>query len=163
MIEELVNTLRSIIAPIVSGGGFGLVEIKYHKSGQEHVICVLADKPNGGITIQECALLNTQIRNVLEQESFLEGNFTLEVCSPGLDRPLVEEKDFLRCVPCKIRVFLKEYLNAGSNGNKKKEFEGELVEVLPGAIKLNTSCGVLVIPISNIVKAKQIIYSATQN
>lgn len=157
MMDELLNVLRSIIAPIVSENGFELVEVKYHKAGIEHVICVLADKPLGGITIAECALLNTQIRNTLEKESFLEGNFTLEVCSPGLDRPLVEERDFLRAVKSKIRVFLKDYLNTGLNGNKKKEFEGELVEVLPQAIKLNTSYGVLVIPISNIERAKQII------
>ena len=155
--DTRLESLAAMLEPLITEKGFELVEIKPRRAGAELFISAFIDKPGGGITLDECAMINGEIRAYLEKELFPEGKFTLDVASPGLDRPLRTQKDFLRVMGKNIRVFLKDYMSVSAGGRAKKEFAGALIEALVDAIKINTSEGVLSVPLSNIINAKQIV------
>lgn len=75
-----------------------LVDIIYRYEGRGLVLRVLVDKPEGGITLDECAGLNNEISRILDEKDMLQQRYILEVSSPGLDRPLNSKNDFLRCI-----------------------------------------------------------------
>ena len=150
--HEAPTTLEAIVEPLITEEGFDLVELRLRGSGRNQVLSILADRPYGGITVDECAMLNEKIRLLLEKEAVLGEDCTLEVSSPGLDRPLVERKDFLRAAGRNLRIFLKEPVDG------RLELIGRLIEVGEDKINLETENGaVAAILISNIIKTKQIL------
>lgn len=154
--DEIISVLKMIIEPFVVKKGFDLVEINLGGPLRRRVLSIFTDRPEGGVTMEECAMLNREIQLLLEREAVLEESYVLEVSSPGLDRPFVNKKDFERALRRNLRVFLKDFMSAGIEENKRKEFAGTLVDVADDTISLNTKDGVLIIPISNITMAKQI-------
>ena len=94
---------------ITQAQGLELVEVKIGIHHKDVLIQVLADKPQGGISIEECSLLNRSIVEAIDKDGILsEDGYSLEVASPGLDRPLVTYKDFSRNMNAQVRVWLKE-------------------------------------------------------
>ena len=103
-----------------------------------------------GITLDECAQLNRQIGQILEQQDFLPQGYILEVSSPGLDRPLVSTRDFQRCQGKTIRAVLHQPIE-GEN-----VFTGVLDKIEEKQIIINTSDGRIInISRENISKARQ--------
>jgi ribosome maturation factor RimP len=87
----------------------------------------------------------------------LEGDYIIEVSSPGVDRLLTRRKEFLKAIRRNLRVLLKSPMEAEFGSKEKQEFSGELLEANEENIHLNTKEGILIIPLSNIDKAKQVI------
>src|SRR3989338_2787065 len=87
--------------------GVELVDLKVNRYRGDVAIQIFADRPAGGITIGECSALNRRINETLEREN-LALDYTLEVSSPGLDRPLRTKKDFARVIGKEIRFYLSE-------------------------------------------------------
>jgi ribosome maturation factor RimP len=86
-----------------------LVEFKMAVHKKDVLIQVLADTPQGKIGIEECTLLNRSIVEAIDKEGFFgEDGYSLEVSSPGLDRPLMTYKDFSRNIDAEVRIWLKE-------------------------------------------------------
>lgn len=107
---EIESRLKEIEAQIEQGGA-ELVEAQYRRTGHRGVLTFLVDK-KGGISLEECAELNRRLGHFFDQMTeqaaegagFLTGSYFLEVCSPGLDRPLKAVKDFRRVVGEQLRV-----------------------------------------------------------
>jgi ribosome maturation factor RimP len=87
---------------------------------------------------------------MLDENEFIDNRYILEVSSPGLDRPLVTKNDFLRCLKKRVRFFLTEPING------KPEWEGAILKADDEAVYVDIG-EELVIPLSKINKAKQII------
>lgn len=85
--------LAAIIQPTIEGMGYELVRIRL-MGGKTRILQVMADRPDGGINVDDCARISTAISAVLDVEDPIEDNYTLEVSSPGIDRPLTRLKDF---------------------------------------------------------------------
>jgi len=85
--------LAAILAPVIEGMGFELVRVRY-MSGKTKTLQVMADRPEGGIEVDECGAISTAISAALDVEDPLEDAYMLEVSSPGIDRPLTRPKDF---------------------------------------------------------------------
>jgi ribosome maturation factor RimP len=85
--------LASIVAPVIEGMGFELVRIRL-MGGRTPTLQIMADRPEGGIVVDECARISTALSAVLDVEDPIEDNYVLEVSSPGIDRPLTRLKDF---------------------------------------------------------------------
>lgn len=85
--------LAEILTPVIEGLGFELVRVRL-MGGKTRVLQVMADRQDGGIEIEECASISTNISAILDVEDPIEGNYVLEVSSPGIDRPLTRLKDF---------------------------------------------------------------------
>ena len=85
--------LAEIITPVIEGLGFELVRVRL-MGGKTRILQIMADRPEGGIVVDDCARISTAVSAVLDVEDPIEDNYTLEVSSPGIDRPLTRLKDF---------------------------------------------------------------------
>ena len=131
-----------------------IIEVKITGHSRDAVIQVLADQLNGSISIQQCSRLNHSIVEAIDKEGILsEDGYSLEVSSPGLDRPLVTYKDFLRNINAEVSVFINEQIPG------KKEFKGVVFEVTEEVLKLKTGKEnkEITIPISQITKGLLVI------
>lgn len=85
--------LAGIVAPVIEGMGFELVRLRL-MSGKYSTLQIMAERPEGGIEIEDCARISTAVSAALDVEDPIEDAYTLEVSSPGIDRPLTRLKDF---------------------------------------------------------------------
>jgi len=85
--------LAEIITPVIEDMGYELVRVRL-MSGKESTLQVMADKPDGGIEVDDCAAISTAVSATLDVEDPILDAYTLEVSSPGIDRPLTRLKDF---------------------------------------------------------------------
>jgi ribosome maturation factor RimP len=85
--------LAAIVTPAIEGLGFELVRIRL-MGGKTRTLQIMADRPEGGIVVEDCARISTAVSAILDVEDPVEDNYILEVSSPGIDRPLTRLKDF---------------------------------------------------------------------
>lgn len=85
--------IAGIVEPTIAGMGYELVRLRL-MGGQKKTLQIMADRPEGGIEVDDCAKISTAVSAVLDVEDPLEDAYTLEVSSPGIDRPLTRLKDF---------------------------------------------------------------------
>ena len=85
--------IAEIVTPVIEGLGFELVRLRL-QGGNTPILQIMADKPDGGIEVDDCAAISTEVSAHLDVEDPIEDNYTLEVSSPGIDRPLTRLKDF---------------------------------------------------------------------
>lgn len=149
--ETLINELSGIIGDYLKGKGLDLVDLIYRYEGRDLFLRILLDKPQGGVSLDDCAQLNNEISKILDEKDILQERYILEVSSPGLDRPLKQKSDFLRCINRKIKIFLNESING------KMEIEGVITKVEDDTVYIEVKREVIAIPLSKINKAKQII------
>ncbi len=128
-VEKIAEKLA---IPIIEKEEFELVDIEYKKEGVHWYLRLYIDKP-GGITLDDCQKVSEQLSAELDKTDPIKENYFLEVSSPGLDRPLKKEKDFIRFKGEMVEVRLYEALD----GNKV--IEGELIGLEDNLIKLNVA------------------------
>ena len=114
--------LRKLLEPGVAATGFELVDVEIAGSQHSPTLRVYIDGP-AGVNVDDCARVSRQLSALLDVEDPLPGHYTLEVSSPGLDRPLVKPEDFKRFVGETIKVKMHEPLQG------RKNFSGRLVDV----------------------------------
>ena len=114
IVEELVN-------PILLRENFELVDIEYTKEGPHRYLRVFLDKV-GGITLDDCQKVSEILSDKLDEIDPIKENYFLEVSSPGLDRPLKNDRDLKRHIGELVEVRLYQAID------KQKDFEGELIE-----------------------------------
>lgn len=85
--------MAEIVRPVVEGLGCELVRIRL-MSGKRTTLQIMAEKPEGGIEVDDCARISSEVGALLDVEDPIEGDYALEVSSPGIDRPLTRLKDF---------------------------------------------------------------------
>ena len=91
--SQLPDRLTEIIAPVVEAAGFELVRVRVTGSATK-TLQVMAERPDRTMSAEDCAKLSRALSPVLDDADPITGNYTLEVSSPGIDRPLVRLKDF---------------------------------------------------------------------
>jgi ribosome maturation factor RimP len=94
---EIADQVRELIADYLDREGVELVEITYKREQRGMVLRLLVDTPEG-ITIDECEELNNFVSEVLDKENIIDERYTIEVSSPGLDRPIKTARDFERAM-----------------------------------------------------------------
>ncbi|RMH41396.1 MAG: ribosome maturation factor RimP [Alphaproteobacteria bacterium] len=85
--------LAEIVRPVIEDMGFELVRLRF-MGGKTKTLQIMADRPDGGIEVDDCAEISTAVSAVLDVEDPIADAYTLEVSSPGIDRPLTRLKDF---------------------------------------------------------------------
>jgi ribosome maturation factor RimP len=85
--------IAEIVTPTIEGMGFEVVRVRL-LGGRTKTVQIMAERPEGGIEVDECARISTAVSAVLDVDDPLEDAYTLEVSSPGIDRPLTRLKDF---------------------------------------------------------------------
>ena len=101
---ELREKALDIISSI-SSFGYRLIRIKIHTYSSDTVQFMIERNDLKNITISDCVKVNKQLFNLLDNNSFLQ-KFSIEVSSPGINRPLIEYKDFVRFIGSKIKIEL---------------------------------------------------------
>lgn len=89
--------------PVLEETGFELVDVEYLSDRGRWILRVFMDK-EGGVTIEDCARASREIGDLIDVKDLIDHEYVLEVSSPGLDRPLKKEKDFVRAVGKKIKL-----------------------------------------------------------
>ncbi|MFZ5989837.1 MAG: ribosome maturation factor RimP [Bacillota bacterium] len=116
-IEEIITEFAN---PIVEKHSFELVDVEFIKEGSSWYLRIYIDKP-GGITIDDCQVVSEEISDKLDKEDPIDQSYFLEVSSPGLERPLKKDSDFVKFKGELVEVKLYKPVDG------KKIFEGELI------------------------------------
>ena len=117
--KDYESKTETLIQPLIDDNHFELVDVEWVKEGANWYLRVYIDK-EGGITVDDCELVSRAFEETLDKEDYISENYIFEVSSPGLDRPLKKEKDFIRNIGKDVEVKLYKAIN------KEKEFVGIL-------------------------------------
>lgn len=99
----IADEVSKLVEPILAGIGFELVEVEYLMHYGRWVLRVYVDK-EGGVTIDDCASVSSELGDLIDVKEFIQHPYILEVSSPGLDRPLKKEKDFIQAIGKKVKI-----------------------------------------------------------
>ncbi|MBQ1367954.1 MAG: ribosome maturation factor RimP [Firmicutes bacterium] len=105
--QELIDHVEAIAVKLAEGFGYEIVDVDYVKEGPNWYLKVFADK-QGGFSINDCVALSHALEEKLEENDPIENAYILEVSSPGLDRPLKKDKDFIRSIGKLVDIKLFE-------------------------------------------------------
>jgi ribosome maturation factor RimP len=119
--------IAGIITPVVEGMGFELVRVRL-MGGKTKTLQIMAERPEGGIEVDDCARISTAVSATLDVEDPLEDAYTLEVSSPGIDRPLTRLKDFESWEGYEAKIETTEMIDG------RRRFKGMLQGVEDGEI-----------------------------
>ncbi len=114
--------IAEIITPVVEDMGFEIVRVRL-MSGKESTLQIMAQKPDGTIEVDECGQISTAISAVLDVEDPILDAYTLEVSSPGIDRPLTRLKDFDQWQGFEAKIETEELIDG------RRRFKGQLAGV----------------------------------
>jgi ribosome maturation factor RimP len=113
-ITLITKEVSDLIEPILDEIGFELVDVEYLPERGRWVLRIYIDKDDG-ITIDDCATVSRELGNLIDIKDVIEHEYVLEVSSPGLNRPLKKETDFIRSIGKKIKVKAKIPINGQRN------------------------------------------------
>jgi len=149
MKKNLIETMEELTKPIITSEGLELIDVEYQKESRGWILRFYVDTP-GGVTINHCSSLSRQIGDILEVKDIIPHGYILEISSPGLNRRLKREKDFISSIGKIIKVKTFEPIE------QRKNFQGTLLSCEHGNIILKTDNQDAVIPLSLISKAHSI-------
>lgn len=150
---DIPTHVSGLLQPILKEMGLELVDLVFRPQGRGHLLQVFIDKP-GGVTLDDCADLSRELSVQLDVDDCIAGRYTLEVSSPGLDRPLVKEQDFVR-YQGKLAVIKTTELFKDEKGSPRKTFLGILEGVQDNVVVIRLKEGPLArIPLEKIAKAR---------
>ncbi|KIN65702.1 Ribosome maturation factor RimP [Sulfitobacter noctilucae] len=126
--------MAEIITPVIEDMGYELVRVRL-MSGKETILQIMADKPEGGIEVDDLALINQALGAVLDVEDPIIEEYTLEVSSPGIDRPLTRLKDFDMFEGYEAKIETDELIDG------RRRFKGELAGIEGDEVLINVAEG----------------------
>lgn len=147
---EIKEELKQRLLPLIEQEDLELVELDLVGKPPHYILRIFVDKA-GGVNVEECADLSRRLSDYLDTEDLIQGRYTLEVSSPGLERPLLSLDDFRRKIGERVKVDLKFPLD------EKKEIKGEIVEVRENEVVIALEDKVETIPWDRIEKGRIII------
>jgi ribosome maturation factor RimP len=149
---DVASRITELAEPLLASLGMELVEVEYRREGREMVLRLYIDR-EGGVTLDDCAAASRELSALLDVEDFIPGHYSLEVSSPGLNRPLKKESDYRKYQGRLVKVRTFELL-ADDAGNRRKTFTGELLGLEEGVVRLRLTEGQTAgIPLEKIAKA----------
>jgi len=141
--------LEKKVLEIIKAHNLELIDFKIILQKGTHVVLGVVDYPSGGVKMFELATINKLVKSFIEEENILGDNFSIEINSPGLDRPLKSSRDFLRIKGQTVSVWLEEPFK------DKKYFEGVLLDSNSEYISIKDKSEINEIPIKLIHIGKQ--------
>ena len=105
--EKVVDAARRVAGPVIEGMGYEIVDVLFLMEAGRWRLRFFIDKP-GGVGLSDCEAVSREVDTLIEVEGVVTGPYTLEVSSPGLDRPLRFPADYARFDGCLAKVKTKE-------------------------------------------------------
>ena len=145
---ELLRKIEDIVSPTVVGMGYELVRVAMSRGGGTLQIMI---EPADGrpMDVEECATLSRALSAVLDVEDPIPSAYTLEVSSPGIDRPLTREKDYVRWAGHVARLETTQPIEG------RRRFKGKLLGLENGTVRLRLDDGKEAdVPLAQVTRAK---------
>ncbi|HEY6578731.1 MAG TPA: ribosome maturation factor RimP [Rhizomicrobium sp.] len=146
-----MSQLEPIIAPAVEAAGYRLVRLRL-MGGKRKTLQIMAERADGRMDVDDCARLSRALSDFLEREDPIDGEYVLEVSSPGIDRPLTRLLDFARWAGHEVRIELKA-LDAGG----RKRFRGLLLGLDGNDVAIAVDAARITFPFGSIAEAKLVL------
>jgi ribosome maturation factor RimP len=143
-------TVAALARPLADDAGLDLVEVRVTGEGTRRRVKVVVDR-KGGVDLAACQALSRALGQALDDADPLPQRYTLEVTSPGTDRPLVDQRSFDRVEGRRVKAILRE-----EDGESTREVRGTVTAAGEAAAVLTADDGTTVeLPYDRIVKATQ--------
>lgn len=143
----ICQSVKELVEPVIENEHLELVDVEFKKEGKDWYLRVFIDKAQG-VTVEDCQNISRQIEDMIEIDELVSSAYILEVSSPGLDRPLKSEKDFLRYQGRKVAV------NTFRAIENRKHFSGIIKSCVDEELCLEEQGKFINISLDNIAKAK---------
>lgn len=148
--RKVESTLHGLLASVINGMDYEFVGCELLRQGRGSLLRIYIDRPQG-ITVDDCSKVSLQLSAMLDVEDPIQGNYTLEVSSPGLNRPLFDVAHYQNQIGQKIKVRLHAPVE------NRRKFVGTLIKVDEDKIHLMTDeSGTVALSFSEIEKANVI-------
>lgn len=145
-VSKKVEALTTMLAPAVAAVGFELWGVDLLQQGRHSLLRLYIDGPEG-VGVGDCATVSHQVSGVLDVEDPIAGEYTLEVSSPGWDRPLFSLSQFGRFVGNEVSVRLASPLNG------RRRYKGIVQRITDSEVELLVEGAMVLIPFAAIDKA----------
>jgi len=133
----LAAEIAAIAEPVIEDLGFRLVRVSVGGGREDRILQIMAERPDGTITIDDCETISKALSPVLDVADPLPGAYRLEISSPGIDRPLVRPSDFEDWSGHVVKIELKEAVDG------RKRFKGTLEGFEDGEVRIAAELGEL--------------------
>ena len=149
---DVVARVTELVEPLAASLGLELAEVEYRQEGRQMVLRLYIDR-DGGVTLDDCSAVSRELTEILDVEDIIQGHYTLEVSSPGLNRLLKKPSDFERYTGRLVKIRTFEPF-ADDAGNMRKTFLGELLGLSDSIVRLKLNEGQTAsIPLGKVAKA----------
>jgi ribosome maturation factor RimP len=149
--QDTAARIQDLIEPTINDMGFEIVRVQV-SGGQTMKVQIMAEPLDGtDMTVEACAKISRAVSAVMDVEDPIADAYTLEVSSPGIDRPLVRLKDFDRFKGFEAKIELLQVVDG------RRKFSGRLVGTEDENIQVDTHGETISVPFSGIAKAKLIV------
>jgi ribosome maturation factor RimP len=147
-----LNRLETLARPVVEGQLYELVDLEWKHEAGRWVLRLFIDRREGAsdpnVSLDDCAEVSRELSAVLDVSDAIPVAYTLEVSSPGLNRPLKREADFRRFVGKKAKIRTRHPV-----GENRRNFAGRLVAVDGGRVRIDVGDQVYELPVDDVEKA----------
>ncbi len=149
--QLIEDRARALADPLLAGEGLELLDVEFTKeAGAGWVLRLFIDKPGGKVGVDECTVASNVLNPALDVEDFIPHEYSLEVSSPGVNRPLKKKAHYERVVGQKVRV--KTFGPIGEP--PRKNFVGTLKAIGDDTVQVEVDgAGAFSIPLKDIAKA----------
>lgn len=156
MQEALIERIEAIIAPTLNHMGYEVVRIQWRDGQKRRTLQIMADRTDGTeINVDDCAEISHTVSALLDVDDPITGAYDLEVSSPGIDRPLVKQKDFAEYQGYEIKAELQRPVNG------RRRFRGILEGISEeGIIELSVDGEIHALPWRDVQSAKLVLNDA---
>jgi ribosome maturation factor RimP len=147
----LPERVERMIAPAIAAMGYEVVRVLL-SGGSRATLQVMAERSDGAaMKVDDCAMISRAVAALLDVEDPIACAYTLEVSSPGIDRPLVKERDFERFAGLEAKIETKRPIDG------QRKFRGRISGVAEGVVRIATDKGTAELPIDDIHRAKLVV------
>jgi len=150
------SRLVDLLAPSAEGMGYEIVRLRLMGAGMPGApvtLQIMAEKPDGTMEIDDCAELSQAVSAILDVEDPIDKEYSLEVSSPGIDRPLTRAKDFAEYAGHRVKIEMSFPVEGG-----RRNFRGDVRGLEGDAVSMSLDDGPpVLLPLRDIADAKLVI------
>jgi ribosome maturation factor RimP len=144
--QKTAEAVTDLIQPVFKDGSWELVDVTFTKEGNTWYLRIFIDKP-GGVGIEDCQIVSREIEQILDENDPIPQSYTLEVSSPGIERPLKKPIDYERFSGKLANI------NTYAPVEGKKNFHGRLIGLRGSDVVLAVNGSEMIIPFEQVAGA----------
>jgi ribosome maturation factor RimP len=136
---------ETLVRPVVEGAGLELVDVTFGREGGRRILRITVDR-DGGVDLDAISRISEKVSRRLDLEGFEPGPYSLEVTTPGIERPLRRPPEYRRAIGERVRVRIAD-----------GAIEGDLVDADEERIRIAAAEGERVVPLAEVASAKTVV------